>query len=200
MAKRKRHPVWDVYDEYRTTLYQVKAHTHKIHRLRKLSRWMDIALAVFTPSSAVAGIFFWNTQAGKIVWNILILSASVLAISKPFLQFDKQIKALISSLAGYMQLLHELEDLKTNIRLEDGFNDKLRRNFESTRKKKLKVYRNTALFELSRKEQYKLFNEVLREAPTNRFFVPEDAYALATDRPAPNKSPSVTNAGEIPSA
>jgi hypothetical protein len=66
MAKRKRHPVWDVYDEYRTTLYQVKAHTHKIHRLRKLSRWMDIALAVFTPSSAVAGLFFWNTQTGKL--------------------------------------------------------------------------------------------------------------------------------------
>ena len=199
MAKKKRHPVWDVYDEYRTTLYHVKAHTTKIHRLRKLSRFMDIAIAVFTPSSAIASFFFWNTLAGRILWNILISLASVLAVSKPFLQFDKQIKALINSLGGYNDLLHHLEDLKTKISYKGCFDDSLRERFEEIRKKKLKVYKKTPLIELSKREQDKLFKQVLREAPVERFFVPEDSNASIANKPATTGGASRADANEIPS-
>lgn len=195
MVKKVRHPVWDVYDEYRDTLYYVKAHRTKIQRLSKFNRWLDIAIAIFTPSSAVAGIFFWDTQAGRIVWNILISLASVLAVSKPLLKFDKQVKALIISLGGYTRLLHDLEDLKTNIRQEGCYDDKLKSRFMRIRNKKRKIYQNTALIELSEKEQAKLFNEVKRKAPVDRFFIPEDTNASTTNSPT-----ELTSIDEVPSS
>ena len=174
MAKRNRHPVWDVYDEYRTALYNVKAHTTRIHRIRKVSKTIDIALAVLTPSSAIAGFFLLNTPAGKVVWNTLITVASLLAVSKPLLKLDEQKAQLVRSLSGYTQLSHDLEDLTMGIRRKRRFDDELYAVFERIRRKKGSLYKRTALFELSKKKQKELYDEVIRQQPTSRFFVPEE--------------------------
>jgi hypothetical protein len=174
MAKRRRHPVWDVYDEYRTALYNVKAHTTLIHRINKVSKTIDIALAIFTPSSAITGFFLLNTPAGKIVWNTLITVASLLAISKPLLKLDKQEEELVESLSGYTQLCHDLEDLTIKIRRRRRFDDELYAAFEAIRRKKANLYKRTALIQISKKKQKQLYDEVIRQQPTNRFFVPED--------------------------
>jgi hypothetical protein len=174
MAKRKRHPVWDVYDEYRTALYNEKAHTTRIHQIVKISKAIDIALAVFTPSSAITGLFLLHTSAGKIAWNSLISVASLLAVSKPFLKLDIQRAQLIASLSGYTQLRHDLEGLTMRIRRRGKFDDALEAEFESIRRKKVSVYKRTTLFKLSKKKREELYNEVIRQHPMNRFFVPED--------------------------
>ena len=185
MAKRKRHPVWDVYDEYRTALYNEKAHTTRIHQVAKMSKAIDIALAIFTPSSAIAGFFLLNTTGGKIAWNSLISAASVLAVSKPFLKLDIQRTQLIESLSGYTQLRHDLEGLTRKISRRGKFDDELYAEFESIQQKKLGVYKRTTLFKLSKKKREELYNEVKRQHPINRFFVPEDENATNENKRQP---------------
>src|SRR5690348_8608401 len=131
---RRRHPVWDVYDEFRTACYIVKAYSRRIHQQRRLKLWMDIMLAVFTPSSAVASFLFWNTQSGKIAWNMLIVSAYVIAISKPLLKFDEHIGCLLRSLSAYTHVFNQLEDLKTEISQRGSFEADLREGFTEIRR------------------------------------------------------------------
>jgi hypothetical protein len=174
MKKKKRHPVWDVYDEYRTTLFHVKQHRLRIDHLKRFKRWTDIALAVFTPSSAITSFLFWQSTYGKLSWNILISCAAVMAIAKPLLKTDEEIQQLIRSLGGYTMLLHELDDLRIKIRQEGSFNESVKNEFARIRSNKAKWYRYTTLITLSKRQKDRLFNEVLTEAPVNRFFVPEE--------------------------
>jgi len=174
MKQRKRHPVWDVYDEYRTTLFHVKEHRQRIDNLTRFKRWTDIALAVFTPTSAITSFLFWNTQIGRVAWNVLVSCSAIMAIAKPLLKTDEEIQRVIRSLGGYTMLRHELEDLRIKIRQEGSFNEPLKSEFARIRSNKAKWYRHTTLISLSKRQREKLFNEVLTEAPVNRFFVPED--------------------------
>lgn len=104
MAKYPNHPVWDVYDEYRTARYEQKVIACKIKPEKRRKFWFELALALFTPTSAIAGLFFFNTPEGKVIWQVCLLVAAVLAVAKPLLRLDDAIDSLKNSQAKYVML------------------------------------------------------------------------------------------------
>jgi len=82
----KYHPVWDVYDLYRTARLNIKYYSHLLTHWKRLNTWLECSLLIFAPSSAIAGIFFWQTPCGAIVWKWLIVITAVIASIKPIIR------------------------------------------------------------------------------------------------------------------
>lgn len=79
-------PVWDVYDEYRTARLNVKYHAGLLRRQKRISFWLELTLAISAPTSAVAGLWFWQSDIGAILWRIFAVIAAFAAIVKPLLR------------------------------------------------------------------------------------------------------------------
>jgi hypothetical protein len=91
---REDHPVWTVYDKLRTACLNVKYYSR---RLRSLERWnfaLEFLLSATAPSSAIAALFFWNTEYGQTAWKYLAIVAAITAVAKPLLNLAKRIKRI----------------------------------------------------------------------------------------------------------
>lgn len=170
---KRRHPVWDVYDEYRTVYYNVKAFARRLRQIRRLGFWMDLVLAVFTPTSAVAGLFFWDTAYGRLTWNVLISIAAVVAVAKPLLNLDEKSERILRASSGFTLLYHDLRRLVTSVSQHQDYLPAHRRAFSNILAKKRRLATEIPLASMSRREQETLYNEVNQELPVSRFFVPE---------------------------
>ncbi len=80
------HPVWDVYDLYRTARLNVCYYSTKLNRFQSYNFLIEITLAITASSSAVAALWFWEHPVGEIVWKILGVISALLAVSKPILK------------------------------------------------------------------------------------------------------------------
>lgn len=101
MNNRIEHPVWGVYDLYRTARLNVKYYAARMHRLEQINFWMELFIAVTAPSSAITGLWFWDTQIGGILWKSLGMVAAVAAILKPLVLLSKKMKEYNEVLSGY---------------------------------------------------------------------------------------------------
>lgn len=168
----KNSPVWDVYDLYRTARLNVKYNTGRLYSLNRFNFWMEVILAVTVPSSAVAGLTLWETTIGKIIWSLLGILSSLLAIAKPLLGLTKRIQELEELCAGYRVLDHDLQKIVIGIHQRGAYDDELRRMFVNA------LDREGQLVSVSKetKEDTELKKrceaEVLQELPVDSFFIP----------------------------
>jgi hypothetical protein len=58
----------DLYNYYRTAKYNVKYVSIILSLLRKTNFIIDVSLAITAPSSAISGIWFWQTDIGSELW------------------------------------------------------------------------------------------------------------------------------------
>jgi hypothetical protein len=65
------HPVWTVYDKLRSARLNVKYYGARLHRIERANLAIEYILLAAAPSSAVAGLWFWNTEVGKTIWQSL---------------------------------------------------------------------------------------------------------------------------------
>src|SRR5256885_17001213 len=63
----------------------------ELHKLRRKNLLMEVTLAIST-SSAVAGLWFWQTVLGGFLWKLLGAFAAIFSIVKPMLGLAKQIQ------------------------------------------------------------------------------------------------------------
>src|SRR5688572_7045953 len=80
--RRRTHSVWDVYDDYRTAMMNVRIQKAYIQRLRSQNYLVEIPLAIVA-SSTVAGLWFWKGAAGGEAWKYVGVLAAFLAVVKP---------------------------------------------------------------------------------------------------------------------
>ena len=171
--ERLTHPVWEFYDYFRTARYRVKAYGRKVYYLEKTDFYLNISLALFTPSSALAGILLEN-DIGEIVWKSLITIASVIAVIKPFLRIEKNLNKFNKSLSICNSIFNRLDDLRIQIVEDRGYNNKHKRKFAEIRDYYQESSNLISLLNLSKATQYKLYNQVNKEYPYSNFFVPDD--------------------------
>ena len=61
------HPVWNVYDLYRTARLSVCYYSAKLNRFLWYNYLIEYILAITASSSAIAALWFWEHPVGEIV-------------------------------------------------------------------------------------------------------------------------------------
>src|SRR5438046_8510422 len=108
--KRTSHAVWDVYDDYRSAMMNVRIQKCYIQRLRRQNYLIEIPLA-FVASSTVAGLWFWQGAAAGQAWKYLGALTAFLAVLKPILRIPDKIQERGEILASLSVIENELEKL-----------------------------------------------------------------------------------------
>jgi len=165
------HPIWDVYDEYRTARLNVRYYEYRLKRLQQHNFRIELVLAI-SVSSGVAGLWFWETLVGGIIWKIIITVAAFTAVVKPLIKLSERIQEQSIILAAWRELddeLHKLCILVTQCRKYDS---ELQNRFLSLMEKKSDISKRETAEAIDEKLRKKCFDRVNQELPCDKFFVP----------------------------
>lgn len=175
MESRQNHPVWQVYDQLRTARFNEKILTHRLKRLILGNRILEIILAISAPSSAIAGLWFWNTDTGQIVWRYFGIIAAIAALLKPILSIEQSIQKYEELLSGYKGLKHDLIKIKEKVELRRSYDIELQEDYQKAleRKGSLISKEPPSLDENDRFLKKKQ-EQVILEYPSDIFYVPDN--------------------------
>jgi hypothetical protein len=174
MKNREDHPVWAVYDKLRSARLNVKYYGARLHRLERTNLVLEYILLATAPSSAVAGLWFWNTDLGKTVWQSLGILAAIAAVVKPPLNLTKRIKDYEAILVGYRTLEYDLMEIKTLVEQRGKYDQTLQSELRKAIQREKALVARTPETRENKKIKRNCQEEVLQELPTDRFFVPEE--------------------------
>ena len=165
------HPVWEVYNEYRTMWLNAKYYSIQLQRSIKWNRLTEGLVALFSSSAIVSWIF---TSWGLITWKILGSLAATITIYRFYFQkpYDNIVK-FERMTTFYKGIEFQLETLCRKIKELRNYDASLLKDFEE-----IVVRRQTFAQtdgDLGRDEKLlkKLQEEVKRELPVETFYVPE---------------------------
>jgi len=169
------HPVWEIYDQYRTTKLNIKYRSGRITFLKRWNKFFDISLAIIAPSSAIAAISFWTTKIGSIIWGILTTITALLASIRPFLGLTEKIQENEELLIAERSLEIDLYKIIVELKQKNKYNQFLQDKFsEALDKIKNIVQREREPCNISSKLKEQLCEEVNSELPTEFFFIPTE--------------------------
>jgi len=173
-VSRETHPAWTVYDKLRTARLNVKYYSRRLQSIERENFGIELVLAVAAPSSAVAGLWFWDTTYGKIAWQCLGIVAAAAAILKPLLGLAKRIKEYESVLSGYRMLEYDLMEIKCLIEQRQKYDSGLQSEFRKTLQRERTLVGKTPETRESKRVKKICEIEVRRELPPGSFFIPEE--------------------------
>lgn len=173
MDDRLKHPVWGVYDLYRTARLNVKYYSARLNQFEKYNFTLELILLISAPSSAIAGLWFWNTSGGEIVWKFLGVLAAIVAVLKPLLGLNRRIKAYEEVLAGYRALDHDLYEIKEMVAQKQKFDKELQTDFRKALKRKGVLVNKNPETVQKKNLKTRLVREVNNELPPEQFYVPD---------------------------
>jgi hypothetical protein len=168
------HPVWTLYNELRTICLNVKYYERRLDSIERLNFWMDIALAISAPSSAIAKLDLWHTEVGNFFWIGMGIIAAVVSVIKPFLSLPKKIKEYEGLVSGYRMLYFDLREIKTLVEQYKRFDEKMQSDFQKAlQREKTLIGKCT---EVREKKNIKRIctAEVQKEYPPESFYVPKE--------------------------
>jgi hypothetical protein len=168
------HPVWTVYDKLRTARLNVKYYSRRLETIERTNFWIELVLLASAPSSAIAGLWFWDQPLGKAAWQYLGVVAAVSVLLKPLLALPKKIKEFESVLAGYRMLEYDLMEIKVLVEQKRKYDAGLQAEFKKAlQREKTLVGKTPETREHVKVKQF-CEAEVLQELPKQSFFVPEE--------------------------
>jgi len=168
------HPVWTVYDRLRTARLNVKYYSRRLQTVERWNFAIEVVLAITAPSSAVAGLWFWNSDVGKQIWQDLGIVAALVCVLKPLLNFGKRIKDYESVLSGYRVLEYDLMEIKSNIEQEQKYDSRQQSEFKKLLQREKALAGKAPETRENRKVKRICQQEVLRELPPKHFYIPEE--------------------------
>lgn len=170
----KAHPVWDVYDEFRTARLNVRYYETRLERHKTANMWMDILIAV-SASSNVAGLLWLQEYlVGMWVFRILAAITAILAVIKPFLKLPDKIRLITEILTGYKILDNDLQMLSIFIRQHQKYDDDLKQKFSEALQRRKTLAQKEGSLGLNKKLRRQCQQDVKRELPVDHFFVPAE--------------------------
>lgn len=167
------HPVWEVYDLYRTARLNVKYYSALLHKKERLNFILELILLCSAPTSAVAGLWFWESDLGKDIWMYFGIIAAFTSVIKPLLALPQKIKNYESLLSGYRTLEHDLHELKSAIFQKQKYDKIEKADYSKALKRKGSLVSKSSDAREDKKLIGKLTEEVNSELPHNQFYVPE---------------------------
>lgn len=168
------HPVWSVYDRLRSARLSVKYYCWRLEQVERANFWLELILLATAPASAVAGLWFWTTDIGQLVWKCVAIPAAIAAVLKPLLHLTKRIKDYESLVSGYRILEYDLMELKIAIEQKKKFDATLQAEFRRVQQReRILVGKNPESRENGR-IKHTCQQEVNSELPPESFFIPEE--------------------------
>jgi hypothetical protein len=173
-ARDLHHPVWDVYDQFRTARLNAKYFSCRVASLKTLNFWIEVVLAATATGSALAGLAFWSTEFGKPVWQGLLVISAIIALVKPPLKLTDRIQLLQEWAADFKGVEYELKKIEIGIRQQGDFTSALKNRFFTTMDRYAELARKAeAESRIDNRLKRRCQDEVARELPAEKFFVPE---------------------------
>ena len=167
------HPVWDVYDTHRSVRLSYKYYCAKLHRAQRANFWIEFVLAATASTSAIAALStIWETDTGRKVWLAFSVIAAVLAVAKPLLNLNKEMRRLSRKISTYRSLDFDFRELARAIKKAGSYNPRLEARFEALVKKVKKLDVSDPTASVDKKLVTSCMNEVNREMPPDGLFVP----------------------------
>jgi hypothetical protein len=164
------HPVWDVYNEYRTARLNIKYLEKQLIYLRRKNSIIEFSLA-FSASSGFASLWIWQGAIGGVIWKVIGLITAVLAIVKPILKLPNKISEKEELLTGYKTLHYDLEKIIRLINQTHNYDENLQKQFnESMERKGILVLKDNESTDEKLRNQCE--SEVIKELPSNQFYIP----------------------------
>jgi len=174
------HPVWDIYDEFRTARLNKKYYIIRANQLNKINFWMEFIIA-FSASSTVVGLWFWQSALGGYAWKSLGLIVAILSIIKPMLKLSEKMTINAERVADYTNLDHEFQKLTLLIRQNKKCDTDIQQQFIKIFDKKGDIIKKYGEIvkkyggeKLNRKIILKCSDEVNCELPINKFYTPKE--------------------------
>ena len=168
------HPVWEIYDQYRTTKLNIKYRSRILLNLKRWSKFFDISLAITAPTSAIAAIGFWSTKFGFYVWQILISITALLAFIKPFLSLTEKIELNEELLVAERSLEIDLYKIIILIKEKMCYDTIIQDKFLESLDKIKDIIQKDKEVKVNEKLREKFFEEVNRELPNEFFYIPQE--------------------------
>ena len=190
------HPVWTVYDKLRSARLNVK---YYCCRLQSAERWnfaLELVLLAAAPTSAIAGLWFWDTDPGKFVWKTLGVIAAFAALLKPLLGLTKKIKEYESIISGYRVLEFDLMEIKSLIEQKRKYDAALQADLKRALQRERTLVGKTPETREVASIKRKCEEEVNRELPVSSFFIPEDLANATRQTKAQSTTTTTTIAAE----
>jgi hypothetical protein len=174
MSSTKDHPVWTVYDRLRTACLNVKYYGARLQSVERQNMVLEGILLAAAPTSAIAGLWFWNTEWGKPTWQVLGVLAAIAAVMKPLLGLTKRIKDYEAVLQGYRTLEYDLIEIKAMIEQKKKYDQPLQAEFKKALQRERTLVAKTPESVESKRVRRVCQEEVLQALPPENFFIPED--------------------------
>lgn len=171
---RENHPVWAVYDKLRTARLNVKYYGSRLQSIERINFGMELVLLASAPTSAIAGLWFWDQPLGKVIWQYFGVVTAIVVLLKPLLNLPKQIKEFESVLSGYRILEYDLMEIKVLVEQKQKYDAPLQTEFKKALQREKTLVGKTPETRERRKVKGLCECEVLQELPRESFFVPEE--------------------------
>jgi hypothetical protein len=172
------HPVWDVYNLYRTARLNVRYYEERLGRITLYNNVIEWIIAVATPTTAL-GAFLHDSPLldngiGSISWQIVAGLAAFLTSIKQYFQFPKKIGKMEHALSAYRALEFDLEQIVLKIKKERTYSKISMQMFDEAQKKKGKLVCDPPENKQDKKLIQKMTDEVLEKLPLEFFYEPEE--------------------------
>ena len=171
---RENNPVWVVYDKLRSARLNVKYYGRRLQSVERWNFTIELVLLASAPTSAIAGLWFWQNPIGRNIWQYFGIAAAVAAVLKPILGFSRQMKDFESVLSGYRTLEYDLMEIKVLIEQRQKYDATLQGELKKAMQREKLLVGKTPEASESRRVKRRCEAEVLAELPTDSFFVPEE--------------------------
>lgn len=170
----KNHPIYLVYDAKRTACLNVKYYGRRLRTVERHNFWIEVAIAVSAPTSAIAGTLFIDTPLGHSLWQVMTFVAASLAVAKPFMKLSSKIKKFEHVLSGYRAMLCDIDDVLNKCLLDRSYSKAAQKMFEAANRKKRMLVEATPEPTHDKIIIEECMTEVEKEIPHTNFYIPED--------------------------
>ncbi len=174
IMERELHSVWAVYDKLRSACLNVKYYSRQLATLESQNFWLEFILLATAPSSAIAGLWFWDSAYGRMIWQYLGVVSAIAAILKPSLNLTKKIKEMESVLSGYRTFEYDLREIKILIEQDKKYDKRLQLEFQKALQREKALVGKTP----ETRENVRVLKiceqEVMDAMPGKSFFIPTE--------------------------
>lgn len=167
------HPIWDVYDEFRTARLNMRYYERQLNALRRKNIIIEFVLAL-SVSSGVAGLWLWQNAVGGFIWKALVTVAAFLAILKPLIKLSDQIQQKSEILTSWRLFDDGLQNLTLVVKERRNYDEEMLNRFHTLMETKSTIVQREPLECIDEKLRTKCFQQVNQELPFDNFFVPEE--------------------------
>lgn len=172
MVNKRNHPVWEVYDLHRTCRLNVKYWSAKLVSLRRKNFCLEYILMATAPSSAIAGLVFWNTTYGKSAWSILICVTAIIAVAKPLLKLSDKLEKLQKVVTLYKSVEFQVEALENDIQREDEYSTTMVNTYKNLANQVGEISKDEPTESIDQDLRKSCYKEVNEELPFTHFYEP----------------------------